>query len=96
MKNKKVDLLTNHKIILEMFDNLNSILEGRIDCYYTGGAMLFILNNIALKRYHADLDLFVNENQLFELKRIIDSDKRFTMISNLCKKGVNGHEYKIL
>lgn len=95
LKDKKVSLAENHQMILEIFDACNSLLNNEFDCFYTGGLMFFIHNNDSLKRYHNDLDLFVNEEQLFELKSIIDKSDKFKFISNMYKKEVNGHEYKI-
>lgn len=95
LEDKKVSITENHQMILEIFDAFNSLLNSEFDCFYTGGLMLFIYNKDSLKRYHNDLDLFVNEDQLFELKNIIDESDNFKFISNMYKKEVNGHEYKI-
>lgn len=95
LENNKVDLYTNHNMLLNIFDRLNMLLNNDLDCYYTGGAILFISNGFPLERYHTDLDLFVNEAHLFFLKKIISCDSDFKINSNMHKKGVNGHEYKI-
>lgn len=96
LENKKMSLLNNHKAIMMIFDAINKVLNNEFDCYYTGGPVLFINNNDKLERYHNDLDLFVNENQLIELKDRINSTSCFKFKSNMSKKGVNGHEYKIV
>ena len=92
---KKMPLDDNHEKIMQLFDEFNSILNNEFDCYYTGGLMAYILNNAQLRRYHDDLDLFINEKQLLELKRKIEDNSDFIFVSYLNKKGVNGHEYKI-
>ena len=64
--------------------------------YYTGGLMGYLATNHVLERYHGDLDLFINEQQLITLKDLIDSSADFEFISNMAHKEVNGHEYKIV
>lgn len=96
LDNAKMELSENHKLIFTIFDEFNNLLNNKFDCYYTGGLMLYIITKHDLERYHNDLDLFINENQLIELKSLVDKSNNFSFISNMDKKGVNGHEYKII
>lgn len=96
LSKQKTSLVENHAMILEIFDTFNCLLNNRFDCFYTGGLMLFLHNDDNLERYHSDLDIFMNEDQLIDLKNIIDDSSDFRLISNMYKKEVNGHEYKIL
>jgi len=89
-------LAENHQLVLTVFDKFNELIQDRFDCYYTGGLMGYLATNHELERYHGDLDLFVNENQLIELKELIDSSSDFEFVSNMNHKEVNGHEYKIV
>lgn len=88
-------LSKNHQLVIEVFDNFNELIAGKFDCYYTGGLMGYLATNHELERYHGDLDLFINEEQLVALKELIDSSPDFSFISNMNHKEVNGHEYKI-
>ena len=85
ISNQKMSLEENHQTILEIFNAFNGLLKNNFDCYYTGGLMFFIRNGGTLERYHNDLDIFVNENQLLDLKHIIDESDNFEFISNMFK-----------
>lgn len=85
----------NHQLVIETFDNFNELIAGKFDCYYTGGLMGYLATNHELERYHGDLDLFINEEQLLALKELIDNSPNFQFVSNMEHKEVNGHEYKI-
>ena len=64
-----VGLCESHKQILDTFDNLNKILNSvNIDYYHTSGILVYLLTGHPLERYHHDLDVFVNENDLEKLK----------------------------
>ncbi len=95
LDNAKMSLKANHKELLTIFDNINILLGSKFDYYHTGGIMGYIASNIPLQRYHEDLDIFFNENQLFELKKLIDDNPDFKLISNMKQKGDNGHEFSI-
>lgn len=88
-------LKENHELVLEVFDKFNRLLNDKFDCYYTGGIMGYLAINKELERYHGDLDLFFNEEQLLELKELVDSSSEFVFVSNMNGKGPNGHEYSI-
>ena len=94
MEHPNMPLAENHQLVIDAFDEFNALIEGRFDCYYTGGLMGYLATNHALERYHGDLDLFINEQQLITLKDLIDSSADFEFISNMAHKEVNGHEYK--
>lgn len=88
-------LTENHKLVIETFDKFNELIQGQFDCYYTGSLMGYLATNHELERYHGDLDLFINEEQLIVLKELIDNSEDFHFVSNMSHKEVNGHEYKI-
>lgn len=95
MDHPAMPLSRNHQLVIEVFDNFNELIAGKFDCYYTGGLMGYLATNHELERYHGDLDLFINEEQLLALKDQIDSSLDFQFVSNMEHKEVNGHEYKI-
>lgn len=57
--------------------------------------MGYLATGHKLERYHGDLDLFINEEQLMALKELVDSSDDFEFVSNMDHKEINGHEYKI-
>ena len=65
------DLKLNHKLILELFDNFNKLLsDNNIDHYYTSGILPYVLTGHELVRYHHDLDVFINMEDLPKLESI--------------------------
>ena len=96
MEHPSMSLSENHQLVIETFDKFNELLNGNLDCYYTGGLMGYLATNHRLERYHGDLDLFINEQQLIALKELVDSSQDFDFVSNMDHKEVNGHEYKIV
>lgn len=96
MEHPSMSLAKNHQLVIEAFDKFNELIQGDFDCYYTGGLMGYLVTNHELKRYHGDLDLFINEQQLMLLKTLVDSSSDFNFVSNMNHKEVNGHEYKIV
>lgn len=95
LEHPNMPLTENHRLVMEAFDSFNSLLAGSFDCYYTGGMMGYLATNRELERYHGDLDLFINEQQLLRLKELIDVSDDFEFVSNMSHKEVSGHEYKI-
>lgn len=89
-------LAENHQLVVEAFDSFNELINGNFDCYYTGGLMGYLATGHKLERYHGDLDLFINEQQLVALKELVDSSPDFDFVSNMNHKEVNGHEYKVV
>lgn len=92
----KMPLTENHKMVLEVFDKINELLGKDFDYYHTGGLMGYIATGKPLERYHGDLDLFINEEELFELKKVIDNNPDFRFISSLETKENNGHEFSLI
>lgn len=92
----KMPLTENHKLVIEAFDKFNSLIGTSFDAYYTGGLMGYLATGHPLERYHGDLDLFINEEQLAELYELVQNSEDFEFISNMDHKELNGHEYKIL
>lgn len=95
MEYPKMPLSENHKLVLETFDEFNKLIGTNFDCFYTGGLMGYLATNHKLERYHGDLDLFINEQQLETLRDLLSQNRNFEFISNMDHKEVNGHEYKI-
>lgn len=96
LEHTSMSLSENHKLVIEAFDKFNGLIGTKFDTYYTGGLMGYLAMNKKLERYHSDLDLFINENQLLELKQLVDSSREFEFVSNMEHKETNGHEYKIV
>ena len=66
-----IHLNENHKMIYEIFDKCNVMFnENNIEYYYTSGILSYTLINKKLERYHHDLDIFVNMNDLEKLEQI--------------------------
>lgn len=76
LKNMNIDpnvihLNENHQSIYEIFDKCNVMFnENNIEYYYTSGILSYILINKELQRYHHDLDIFVNMNDLKKLEQV--------------------------
>lgn len=95
MEHPQMPLSENHKLVIESFDKFNQIIGTNFDAYYTGGLMGYLATNHQLERYHGDLDLFINEEQLLTLYDLIKQSEDFEFISNMDHKEENGHEFKI-
>ena len=95
MTHPQMPLSENHKLVIEAFDKFNQIIGTNFDSYYTGGLMGQLATNHPLERYHGDLDLFINEEQLESLYEIVMQSEDFEFISNMHDKEENGHEFKI-
>lgn len=95
MMDLQMSLSDNHRLVIEAFDKFNQIIGTKFDAYYTGGLMGYLATNHSLERYHSDLDLFINEKQLYSLYELINESDEFEFISNMDNKEENGHEFKI-
>ena len=95
MTHPQMPLSENHKLVIEAFDKFNQIIGTNFDSYYTGGLMGYLATSHPLERYHGDLDLFINEEQLEALYEIVMKSEDFEFISNMDHKEENGHEFKI-
>ena len=95
MTHPQMPLSENHKLVIEAFDKFNQIIGINFDSYYTGGLMGYLATSHPLERYHGDLDLFINEEQLEALYEIVMQSEDFEFISNMDHKEENGHEFKI-
>ncbi len=95
IEHPQLSLEENHQLVIEVFDKFNQLIGTDFDCYYTGGLMGYLATSHDLERYHSDLDLFINEEQLLKLKELIDKNPDFSFISNMDHKQDMGHEYKI-
>ena len=95
MIHQRMSLSDNHRLVIETFDKFNQIIGTDFDSYYVGGLMCYLVTNHPLERYHGDLDLFINEEQLEMLYEVISRSEDFDFISNMEHKEENGHEFKI-
>lgn len=95
MTHPQMPLSENHQLVIEAFDKFNQIIGTNFDSYYTGGLMGYLATNHPLERYHGDLDLFINEEQLQSLYELVKQNDEFEFISNMDHKEENGHEFKI-
>lgn len=57
--------------------------------------MGYLATEHPLERDHKDLDLFINEDQLFALYKLVQNSDDFEFVSNMNHKEINGHEYKV-
>lgn len=96
MEYPKMPITENHRLVLETFDKFNKLIGDHFDCFYTGGLMGYLATGKKLERYHGDLDLLINEQQLSVLKELIDTTEDFEFVSNMGDKEENGHEYKVV
>lgn len=95
MEHPQIPLSENHRLVLDAFDKFNQIIGTNFDAYYTGGLMGYLATDHPLERYHGDLDLFINEEQLESLYELMSQSEDFEFISNMDHKEENGHEFKI-
>ena len=101
MLHTNMPLTDNHETIIEVFDEFNKLIGINFDAFYTGGLIGYIATNHKLERYHSDLDLFINENQLKELYNLVKNSPDFSFVDQLDDKSENspgkmaGHEFKI-
>lgn len=93
MENQEMSLSENHELILKTFSKFNKLLKKNFDYYYTGGFISYISTNNELKRYHGDIDIYFNEEELPLLKEVVDNSKNFTFKSNLIND--SKHYYEI-
>ena len=90
MMDLQMSLSDNHKLVIEAFDKFNQMIGTKFDAYYTGGLMGYLATNHPLERYHSDLDLFINEKQLYSLYELVNESDEFEFISNMDNKEENG------
>lgn len=96
LDNQAVPLEENHRLVIEAFDKFNELLEGQyFDCFYTGGLMGYLVTDTPLQRYHGDLDMMFNEEQLRALQKVIEQSKDFTLETHMDTKDETGHEFAI-
>lgn len=100
-ENYKEKLEKNHKNVIEVFDNFNKLIcdlvNNWLDCFYTWWLVGYFWTNTELERYHSDVDIYLNVDDLEKLKTFIEGNKDswFRFIDNLKNKWPNGHEYMI-
>ena len=96
LDNQQVPLEENHRQVIEAFYKFNELLENQyFDCFYTGGLMGYLITDTLLQRYHGDLDMMFNEEQLRALQKVIEQSKDFTLETHMDTKDETGHEFAI-
>ena len=66
-----IHLKENHEKIYDIFDRCNLMFNNNdIEYYYTSGILSYLLVNKELQRYHHDLDIFVNMEDMERLEQI--------------------------
>lgn len=100
-KDYKEKLKENHEKVIEVFDKFNKLicdLVGNwLDYFYTWWLVAYFWTNTELERYHSDIDIYLNIDDLEKLKTFIENNKNswFKFVDNLKNKWPNGHEYMI-
>lgn len=97
-KNTNEILKENHNNVIEVFDNFNKLIEElSIDYFYTWGLVWYFWTNTELERYHWDIDICLNVDDLEKVKTFLQENKNswFKFIDNLKNKWEHGHEYMI-
>lgn len=95
MLHQEMPLSDNHQLVMEAFDKFNELIGLDFDAYYTGGLVGYIATDTPLVRYHGDIDILINEEQLESLYELVNQSDDFEFISNMNHKEKNGHEFKI-
>ena len=91
----EMSLTDNHALVMETFDKFNELIGTKFDSFYTGGLMGYIATDHRLERYHGDLDLFINEEQLPALCELVRQSEDFSFVCNMEDKEQTGHEFAI-
>ena len=82
-----IHLKENHKIIYEIFSEYTKMLnDEKIEYYYTSGILSYLLVDKPLERYHHDLDIFINMNDLQKLESIC-KNYNFSFYRKLGERG---------
>ena len=82
-----IHLRENHKIIYEIFGEYTKMLnDEKIEYYYTSGILSYLLVDKPLERYHHDLDIFINMNDLQKLESIC-KNYNFSFYRKLGERG---------
>ena len=83
----QIHLEENHQQIYKIFDEYNKMLnENNIEYYYTSGILAYLLVDRELERYHHDLDIFVNMEDLEKLEQVCN-DYRFSFERKIGERG---------
>ena len=83
----KIHLEENHYKIYKIFDECNKMLnENNIEYYYTSGILAYLMVDRELERYHHDLDVFVNMEDLEKLEQVC-SDYKFSFERKIGDRG---------
>lgn len=86
LKHIEMGLQESHSLILELFDELNDLLnKNGVDFYHTGGILAYLLTNNSLERYHHDIDIFINEKNIPQLIEAMDKSN-FSYVTRTGKR----------
>ncbi len=95
VEHTQMSLPENHELVMRVFDEFNKLVGVNFDTFYTGGLMGYITTGHELERYHSDLDIFINEDQMFEFVDSLKENPDFEFISSMDYKNDFGHEYRV-
>lgn len=93
----KIQLEEHHKNLLTYFNLLNKILnDNKIDYFHASGFLCCLLVGRPLERYHHDIDLYINIEDIDKIKNIFNNNV-FELIHTCEKndKNILRHGYKI-
>ena len=86
LKHIEMGLQESHSLILELFDELNELLnKNEVNFYHTGGILAYLLTNSSLERYHHDIDIFINEKNIPQLIAAMDKSN-FSYVTKIGKR----------
>ena len=98
-----MNLEENHKIVTDALVSITKLLnESGIDYYIVGALPCFLKTGIPLFRYHDDIDIMVNEEQLDKVKEVIDKfgyiyqDDRYPSVERFHEMEVNKPPHTVL
>ncbi|MBQ8535350.1 MAG: hypothetical protein IJ463_06665 [Bacilli bacterium] len=68
-----MDLKSNHRLVNESLDNFTTLFnEAGIDYYIVGALPCFIKTGQPLFRYHEDIDIMINEDDISKAKELME------------------------
>lgn len=83
----KLSLKEHQKELINLFDILNNVLNTNdIEYFHASGFLCYLLTNNSLERYHHDIDLYININDIYKMKKIFNREP-FKMLHTYEKSG---------
>lgn len=73
LQKESKELEANHKLVIENLDNFTTLFnEAGIDYYIVGALPCFFKTGQPLFRYHDDIDIMINENDIEKAKELVE------------------------